>query len=70
MSFTEAEFTAACDAAKAILYIRSILSVISIPQDEATTIFIDNNGALLMANAQQPTRCTRHMDIKHFALTD
>ena len=23
-----------------------------------------------MANAQQPTRHTRHMDIKYFALTD
>ena len=70
MRSTEAEFTAACDAAKAILYIQSILDKINVPQDEATTLFIDNNGALLMANAQQPTRRTRHMDIKHFALLD
>ena len=70
MSSTEAEFTAACEAGKAILYIRSILQEIKIPQNEATTLFIDNNGALLMANAQQPTRRTRHMDIKHFALLD
>ena len=70
MSSTEAEFTAACDAAKAILYIRSILDEINISQDEATTLYIDNNGALLMANAQQPTRRTRHMDIKHFAILD
>ena len=56
MSSTEAELTAACDARKAILYIQSILGEINIPQDEATTIFIDNNGALLMENAQQPTR--------------
>ena len=70
MSSTEAEFVAACEAGKAILYIRSILDEINIPQDEATTLFIDNNGALLMANAQQPTRRTRHMDIKHFALLD
>ena len=63
-------YTAACNRGKAILYIRSILDDINIPQEEATTLFIDNNGALLMANAQQPTRRTRHMDIKHFALTD
>ena len=56
MSSTETEFTAACDAGKAILYIRSILDDINIPQEEATTLFIDNNGALLTANAQQPTR--------------
>lgn len=33
MSSTEAEFTAACDVAKAILYIRSILGEINIPQE-------------------------------------
>ena len=69
-SSTEAEFTAACDAGKAILYVRSILDEIGIPQNEATTLFIDNNGALLMGNAQQPTKRTRHMDIKHFSLLD
>ena len=55
MSSTKTEFVAACEAGKAILYIRSILEEINIPQNEATTLFIDNNGALLMANAQQPT---------------
>ena len=70
MSSTKAEFTAACDAGKAIIYIRSILNKIGVDQNEATTLFIDNNGALLMGNAQQPTRRTRHMDIKHFSLLD
>ena len=70
LSSTEAEFTAACDTGKSILYIRSILDEINVPQDEATTLYIDNNGALLMANTQQPTRRTRHMDIKTFALQD
>lgn len=31
---------------------------------------IGNNGTLLMPNAQQPTRQTRHMDIKKFALLE
>ena len=70
LSSTEAEFTAACDAGRAILYIRSILDEINIPQDDATVIYIDNNGALLMANAQQPTRRTRHMDMKKFVIQD
>ena len=70
LSSTEAEFIAACDAGKAILYVRSILNEIGVDQNEATTLFIDNNGALLMGNAQQPTRRTRHMDIKHFSLLD
>ena len=70
MSSTEAKFTAACDAGKAILYIRSILNEIGVNQNEATTLFIANNGTLLIDNAQQLTRRTRHMDIKHFSILD
>ena len=70
LSTTEAEFTAACDAGKSILYVRSILDEINLPQEAATTLFIDNNGALMMGNAQQPTRRTRHMDLKKFVLLD
>ena len=40
------------------------------PQNKATILYIDNNGALMMANAQQPTRRTRHMDIKKFIIQD
>lgn len=68
LSTTEAEFTAACNAGKLILYVCSILEEINIPQDKATSLHIDNNGALMMANAQQPTRQTRY--IKKFALLD
>ena len=68
LSSTEAEFTAAAEAGKYILYVRSILEQLGIPQNEATTLYEDNQGALLMANAQQPTKRTRHMDIKTFVL--
>ena len=69
-SSTEAEFTAAAEAGKYILYIRSILEQIGLPQHEATVLYEDNQGALLMANAQQPTKRTRHMDIKTFAIQE
>ena len=55
MSSTETEVTAACNSGKAILYVRLILDEINIPQEEATSLFINNNRALMMANAQQPT---------------
>lgn len=54
-SSTEAEFTAACDAGKMILYFRSVLEDLGFEQKDATVLYEDNNGALLMANAQQPT---------------
>ncbi len=53
-----------------ILYFRSLLADLGVEQKQATVLFQDNNGALLMANAQQPTRRTGHMDIKKFALLE
>ena len=70
LSSTEAEFMAACEAGKTILYLRTILEEMGVEQTEATILFEDNQGALLMANAQQPTRRTRHLDTAAFALQD
>ena len=70
MSSTEAEFIAAAEAGKYILYLRTILEEIGIHQKHATVLYEDNQGALLMANAQRPTKRTRHMEIKHFALQE
>lgn len=70
LSTSEAEFIAAAEAGKQILYLRSILEQIGIPQQQATTLYQDNQGALLMANAQKPTKRTKHMDTRHFALQD
>ena len=47
---------------------RTILKEIGVEQPEATTLYIDNNGALNMANQGQPTRNTRHMELKNFAI--
>ena len=70
LSSTEAEFIAAVEAGKYILYLRSILNDIGIPQNDATILYEDNQGSLLMASAQQPTKRTRHIDIKNFVLQD
>ncbi len=67
-SSTEAEFAAAADAGKAALYLRSILQELGVEQQLPTVIYEDNNGARLMTNAQQPTRRTRHVELKQFAV--
>jgi hypothetical protein len=61
---------AAYDLAKMILYIRSILYDLDIPQAAASVIGEDNDGCTAMANAGKPTTRTRHMDIKYFALSE
>jgi hypothetical protein len=69
-SSTEAEFMAACDTGKMILYIRSILWDLDIPQEATTLLYKDNDGCTAMGNAQKPTSRSRHIDIKFFSLCD
>ena len=69
-SSTEAEFMAAYDAGKMILFIRSVLWDLHVPQEAATVLFEDNNGCTAMGNAQKPTPRTRHIDIKYFSLCE
>ena len=61
---------AACDAGKICLFVRSVMHDIGIPQDAASVLYKDNEGAIAMANAQKPTTRTRHMDIRYFAIVD
>jgi hypothetical protein len=60
----------AYDAGKFVLFLRSILYDLGIPQQAASIIYKDNDGATTMANTQKPASCTRHMDVKYFALSD
>jgi hypothetical protein len=53
-----------------ILFLRSIMWDLGIPQQAASILYEDNDVATAMANAQKPTTRTRHMDIRFFALSD
>jgi hypothetical protein len=46
---------AAYDTGKMILFVRSILWYLGIPQEAATLLYKDNNGCTAMGNAQKPT---------------
>jgi hypothetical protein len=67
-SSTEAEFTNMADAGKAALYLRWILEEMGIIMEQPTPILADNQGAVRLANAHQPTRRTRHVEMKHFII--
>ncbi len=60
---------AACDSGKMILFIRSVLWDLHVPQEAATLLDEDNNGCTAMGNAQKPTPRTRHIDKKYFSLS-
>jgi hypothetical protein len=68
LSSTEAEFVSASDAGKMALYIRSLLQDLGFAQQHPTPLRIDNKGALHMVTAGAPTKRTRHVDIRYFAL--
>jgi len=70
LSSTEAEWVAACNMGKMILYDLTLLEDLGIPQTDATFMYEDNRGALYMANTQQPSGRTCHIDIKTFVLSD
>jgi hypothetical protein len=69
-SSTEAEYASAYFISKMILFLRSILWDLNIPQEAATLLYEDNDACTAMANAQKPTPRTRHMDIKYFSLSE
>ena len=68
LSSTEAKIIAVCNAGKNCLYIRSILEDLGIPQEQATIIYEDNKAAIAMANSGRPTKRTKHVDTRYFAL--
>eukprot|EP00804_Cyclotella_cryptica_P013123 CCRYP_002393-RA/>CCRYP_002393-RA protein AED:0.39 eAED:0.38 QI:0/0/0/1/1/1/3/0/907 len=69
-SSTEAEYMETDDAGRMSLYIRSFLWDLRIPQEAATILYEDNDGATAMANAGKPTSRTRHVDIKFYAIQE
>ena len=61
---------AAYDTGKMILFVRSVLWDLWIPQEAATVLYEDNDTCTAMGNAQKPTPRTRHMDIKYFSICE
>ncbi len=62
-SSTEVEFMAAYDTGKMILFVRSILWDLNIPQEVAPVLYEDNDACTVMGNTQIPTPRTHHIDI-------
>jgi hypothetical protein len=54
-SSTDAEFMAACNVGKMVLFVRSILWDLNVLQEAVTLLYEDNDGCTAMGNAQKPT---------------
>lgn len=56
------------DAGKAALYLRSIREELRLKQLQPTQIAVDNRGACQLTNTQQPSKRTRHIDMRDFCI--
>jgi hypothetical protein len=58
----------ASDFGQVLLFVRSVLWDIEVPQAAASILYKDNNACIAMAMAQKPTPRIWHMDIKYHVL--
>lgn len=67
LSTTEAEYMAACEATKEIVWLRQLLHDVNISVDEASKLFVDNQSAIRLIHNPEFHKRTKHIDIRfHF----
>ena len=67
LSTTEAEYVAACEATKEIVWMRNLLNHIGLPQPEPTTLLCDNQSAIRLVKNPEFHRRTKHKYVQfHF----
>lgn len=67
LSSTEAEYVSMCEAAKEAIYLRSLLSELSMNEHANIVINVDNRGVQSLASNHMFHARTKHIDIKcHF----
>lgn len=64
-STTAAEFMGASDFGKLLLFVRSVMWVLGVPQQAALILYEDNYACTSMAMSLTPTLRTRHIEIKN-----
>ena len=70
LSTAEAEFYACVEAVKEVPFIAQILLSLGVNVELPIAVRIDNVGAMFMSENVSSTPRTRHMDARHWWLTD
>ena len=65
LSMTESEYLAAMHAMKEALWLHSFIGEVLVSLNEPTTLFSDNQSAIMLTKDHQYHTCTKHIDI-HF----
>ena len=64
LSTAEAEFIAAAEATKDILWLRNFLAELGFPQQQPTTLYEDNQACVAMVHNHAVTGRNRHFAVK------
>ena len=70
LSSTESELYAACEAAKQVKYVRSVMNHLGFSLHQPTPIFEDNAATIAVSNNERATKRLRHVDLRHFAILE
>lgn len=65
LSTMEAEYIAASDACREATWLRLLLSELGIHQDNPTTIWCDNESAILLAKNPESHKRSKHIDVRY-----
>jgi hypothetical protein len=70
LSSTEAEYIAAAEATREVVYLRSFVDFIQNPEPGPTTIFEDNQGTIHLVNNPVHHRRSKHIDLRWHYIRD
>ena len=70
LSTTEAEYVAAVDAGKEIIWMRSILTEFGYSMDSASSLLMDNQSAISVSKNPEHHGRMKHLDLRFYWLRD
>jgi hypothetical protein len=70
LSSCEAEFVAACECTKEVVYLRQLLDFLGAPQGEGTPLWVDNNGAIHWSKDPVHHRKSKHVEVRFWYVRD
>ena len=70
LSTTEAEYIAAVNSSKEILWLRNILQELQLPVTQSSSLFMDNNSSVQVAKNPEHHGRMKHLDLAFYQLRD
>jgi hypothetical protein len=70
LSSTEAEYIAAAEGVREILWLRMFMTHLGYPQPPSTTLYQDNESTISIAHTEEISDRNKHVDIKYHFLKD